>query len=142
MINKISHLTPIELVEIVKIWFKANCEAHPFIPESYWNQNLDFVRAQLPKSELYVYRENNQIIGFMGMNDSYIAGIFITSSHRKQGIGQQFLNTAKQAHDTLSLSVYAKNQIAVNFYKKQGFQLLNEQIDATGELEFKLIWKK
>lgn len=143
MINKIKNSpTALELEEIVKIWFTANCEAHPFIPESYWKQNLDFVKNQLPHSELYVYRENNEIIGFMGMIDFYIAGIFIKSRHRNQGIGQQFLNEAKQAHDTLSLSVYAKNQIAVKFYKKHGFQLVNEQKDVTGELEYQLLWEK
>ncbi|MBO0472496.1 hypothetical protein IGL98_002137 [Enterococcus sp. DIV0840] len=142
MIKKINTLTPIELEEIMNIWLTANCEAHPFIPESYWKDNLTFVRKQLPQADLYTYSENNKIIAFLGMNENYIAGIFVLSNYRSKGIGQKLLNEAKRTHDTLSLSVYVKNQNAVKFYKKQGFKQTNQQIDSTGELEYQLVWEK
>ncbi|MGX7150571.1 GNAT family N-acetyltransferase [Enterococcus ureasiticus] len=142
MIKKINTLTPFELEEIMKIWLTANCEAHPFIPESYWKDNLAFVREQLPQADLYTYSENNKIIAFLGMNENYIAGIFVLSNYRSKGIGQKLLNEAKRTHDTLSLSVYVRNQNAVKFYKKQGFKQINQQVDSTGELEYQLAWEK
>ncbi|MBO0421382.1 GNAT family N-acetyltransferase [Enterococcus plantarum] len=142
MIKKIDTLTAIELENILKIWLTANCDAHPFIPEAYWQGNLAFVREQLPQADLYVYCENNEIIAFLGMNAHYIAGIFVKNGYRSRGIGQKLLNEAKHAHDTLSLSVYAKNQNAVTFYEKQGFKQLNQQIDEHNELEYQLVWKK
>lgn len=142
MIKKINTITPVELEEIMKIWLTANCEAHPFISESYWQENFAFVREQLPKADLYVYSENNKIIAFLGLNEHYIAGIFVRNDYRSKGIGQKLLNEVKRTHDTLSLSVYAKNQNAVKFYEKQGFKQLNQQTDDTGELEYQLVWKK
>lgn len=142
MIKKIDVLTSFELDEIVQIWLTANCEAHPFIPESYWQKNVEFVKEELPKADLYIYCEKNKIIGFLGMNDTYIAGIFVLNGYRNLGIGQKLLDEAKQVHDELTLSVYAKNQKAVNFYKKQGFRQINQQTDNTGEIEYQLLWKK
>lgn len=142
MITKKDNLTTTELEAILTIWLTANSEAHPFIPESYWQDNLELVKEQIPKSDLYVYSENNQIIAFLGMNETYIAGIFVKNGYRNQGIGQALLREAKRLNHTLLLSVYAKNQNALNFYQKQGFQQVSEQIDQTGELEYELVWKK
>ncbi|EOI01837.1 hypothetical protein UAY_01245 [Enterococcus moraviensis ATCC BAA-383] len=142
MIKKMDTLTTGELEEILDIWLTANYDAHPFIPDSYWQENLAFVREQLPLAELYIYREQNKILGFLGVTDSYIAGIFVRSDYRKQGIGKKLLDTVKQTHDTLNLSVYEKNSNALTFYDKHGFQKSNESIDETGEREYHLIWKK
>ncbi|MBO0440092.1 N-acetyltransferase [Candidatus Enterococcus ikei] len=142
MIKKITHLTTRELEEILNIWLTSNIEAHPFIPENYWQENLNLVREQLPQAEIYVYLKNDKIIAFLGMVETYIAGIFVYNSYRSQGIGQQLLQEAKSQYNTLTLSVYAKNQNALHFYQKQGFQLVNKQIDATNELEYELIWNK
>lgn len=142
MIKKMDTLTTSELEEILDIWLTANYDAHPFIPDSYWQENLAFVREQLPLAELYIYREQNKILGFLGITDSYIAGIFVRSDYRKQGIGKKLLDEVKQTHDTLSLSVYAKNSNALTFYDKHGFQKSSESIDETGEREYHLIWKK
>ncbi|MGM0217762.1 GNAT family N-acetyltransferase [Enterococcus sp. AZ126] len=142
MIKKINNLSPNELEEIIQIWLTANGEAHPFIPASYWRDNLDFVREQLPQATLYVYHEKNKIIAFLGMNEQYISGIFVKRPYRSQGIGQKLLNTVKNNHERLTLSVYAKNQKAVKFYMNQGFKQLNEQLDNTGELEYHLVWEK
>ncbi|WP_207696282.1 hypothetical protein DOK67_0003003 [Enterococcus sp. DIV0212c] len=142
MIKKITHLTTRELEEILNIWLTSNIEAHPFIPENYWQENLNSVREQLPQAEIYVYVKNDKIIAFLGMVETYIAGIFVSTPYRSQGIGQQLLQEAKSHYNTLTLSVYAKNQNALHFYQKQGFQLVNKQIDATNELEYELIWNK
>ncbi|MFD2306149.1 GNAT family N-acetyltransferase [Enterococcus termitis] len=142
MIKKIERPTTKELETILTIWLSANIEAHPFIPKSYWLDNFEFVKAHLPQAALYVSIEANEIVGFLGMTNNYIAGIFILSAYRNQKIGQALLNEVKQTHDHLRLSVYKKNQAAVAFYLKQDFQLINEQVDATGEVEYELIWKR
>lgn len=124
------------------IWLTANCEAHPFIPESYWQNHLNSVREQLPQADLYTYSKNDQIIAFLGMTGTYIAGIFVKNDYRGQGIGSKLLTEAKRSTNPLSLSVYAKNKQALHFYQRQGFQKVHEQFDSTGELEYQLVWEK
>lgn len=143
MIKKIDNVTSKELKEILTIWLTANCEAHPFIPKTYWQDNLAFVKEQLPYADVYVYCEHNKIIGFLGLNDTYIAGIFVLSNYRNKGIGQKLLAEAKQNQHFLTLCVYAKNQSAYRFYLKHGFQMINQQTDiSTGEVEYQLDWHK
>ncbi|MGX7244241.1 GNAT family N-acetyltransferase [Enterococcus quebecensis] len=141
MIKKIEQISTKELEEILTIWLTANIEAHTFIPESYWQENIDFVREQLPQADLYVYKETDKIVAFLGMNETYIAGIFVLNAYRNQGIGQKLLDAVKHSSKTLSLNVYAKNQNALKFYTKQGFRVVSEQLDTTGELEYKLVWE-
>lgn len=142
MIKKIESPTAKELEAILSIWLKANQEAHPFIPASYWQENLAYVKKQLPQADLYTYNKNGTIIAFLGITKTYIAGIFVMNGYRQQGIGKKLLNEVKSRYNTLSLSVYAKNQKALDFYLKQGFQQVSEQIDSTGELEYQLVWEK
>ena len=82
-------------------------------------------------------------VAFIGLADNYIAGIFVESHLRSNGIGKELITFAKQIKKKLTLSVYAKNKRAVEFYKKEGFVTACEQIDSsTGETEYEMIWKK
>ena len=57
-------------------WLQANVRAHEFIPADYWKSNEKAVRQMLPASEVYVCKENQQVTGFIGLMDDYIAGRF------------------------------------------------------------------
>ena len=49
----------------------------------------------LPDSTIYVYYADNQIVGFAGLYEQYIAGIFITDNYRNKGIGRLILERLK-----------------------------------------------
>ncbi len=51
-----------------------------FIEADYWKNNYEMVREMIPKAEVFVSEENGQIRGFIGLIDTYIAGIFCKSS--------------------------------------------------------------
>ncbi|MET1238394.1 GNAT family N-acetyltransferase [Enterococcus faecalis] len=120
-IKKTTQLTEKELETIMAIWLQTNLEAHPFVAPTYWQENKAFVRTALPKATLILAEEEDQIIGFLGLMDNYIAGIFIKKAFQGKGIGQKLLQVAKEEQDLLSLAVYRKNQAAYAFYQKQGF---------------------
>ncbi|MDA9470035.1 GNAT family N-acetyltransferase [Enterococcus sp. 5H] len=126
----------------MEIWLTANIEAHSFVSKKFWLDNAASVRKQLPQADLYIYLKDEKIIGFAGLIDNYLAGIFVESNFRNQGIGQKLLTNIKKNYQTLTLSVYQKNQKAYRFYLKQGFKLNCTQIDETSELENQLIWEK
>lgn len=63
--------------------------------------------------------KDDDIRGFIGMMENYIAGIFVDEKFRSCGIGRELLDYAKSVKKELSLSVYKKNQAAARFYLLQ-----------------------
>ena len=103
------------------------------------------VKDILPKKEIYVYEDDNtnQINGFIGLMDNYIAGIFVNKNNQSRGIGKQLLDYVKEIKETLNLSVYQKNIRAISFYQREQFVIQSEHIDNdTSEKEFIMIWSK
>lgn len=138
----IRKFTENDIDRIMQIWLQANIDAHSFIPADYWDGNFEYVKAEIIKAEIYVYEIENEPVAFIGFADNYIAGIFVECSLRSKGIGKELIAFAKQIKKALKLHVYAKNERAVAFYKKEGFAAVCEQIDSsTGEPELEMIWK-
>lgn len=132
-----------DLPEVTKIWLEVNIDAHNFIPSSYWINNKSIVETGLSQAEVYVYTSNNAVVGFIGLDNNYIAGIFVSNSIQSKGIGTELLNYTKSIKDTLDLSVYLKNERAISFYNREGFKIVQENIDQnTQEKEFFMSWKK
>lgn len=93
-------------------------------------------------AEVYVYESDNEIKGFIGFVDNYIGGIFILVKCQSEGIGKKLLCYAKEKKTNLSLSVYIKNSRAINFYKRENFKVISENLDEnTDEKEFFMIWE-
>ena len=129
------------LDRVSKIWPDPNIKAHDFIPAQYWEKNYEPVREMLPQAEVYVWEENGQIQGFVGLYEDYIAGIFVSEQAQSKGIGGQLLNHIKARKPYLSLKVYQKNTRAVKFYKREGFQIKMESADQeNGEKEYTMEW--
>ncbi len=60
------------------------------------------------KAEVWVYETDGVIAGFIGLNDDYIAGIFVEYEYRSKGIGKELIDFAKMNRMRLSLDVYEK----------------------------------
>lgn len=105
--------------------------------------NYNAVKEILPHAEIYVYIFKEDIVGFIGLNESYIEGIFVDTNNQCNGIGTSLLNKAKENRNSLTLSVYKKNTNAISFYKKNDFIIINESIDKnTDEIEYTMTWNK
>ncbi len=133
-----------DLAAVIEIWLDSNIKAHYFIPKEYWISNYPAVKEMLPQAEVYVYEEEDtqQIIGFIGLTENYIAGIFVQENAQSRGIGKQLLNYVKEIKTTLSLSVYQKNMRAISFYQREQFIIQSKNIDDNNEKEFIMSWKK
>ena len=105
-----------DLERIMEIWLETNLLSHYFIPNSYWISNYEEVKIAISQAEVYVYEIEDVICGFIGLIDSYIAGIFVEKMYQSQGIGRLLLKYIKENHSFLSLHVYEKNERALNFY--------------------------
>lgn len=143
MIRKTLGLTAEELENIASIWLSANLDSHAFITGSYWEDQLEAVKNVLPEAVIYLAELDQEIVGFAGVIDQSIAGIFLKKEYRHQKIGTQLIQKIKEDHDALTLTVYQKNQSAFHFYLSQGFTIQAQQIDeAVNEQEFVMEWRK
>lgn len=127
--------------QVMKIWLRGNEDAHSFIPKDYWKSNYSMVQEQLLLAEVYVYETKGTVQGFIGIQEHYIAGIFVKKEVRSTGIGKQLLDYVKTIHPTLTLNVYQRNKRAVEFYKREGFSITLEDIEPdTGENDYTMRW--
>ena len=134
-----------DLSAIMKIWLDTNIKTHHFISEEYWTNNYDLVKEMLPKAEIYVYEDEitNRIDGFIGLTNSYIAGLFVKDTAQSKGIGKQLLDYAKSIKSEMNLSVYQENIGAVHFYKREQFQIQSQSVDDnTNVNELIMTWNK
>lgn len=128
---------------LVELWFETNVKAHNFIDEPYWLSNRELVRDSLCEATIYVYEDEKEIRGFIGLMDNYVAGIFVDFRHQSAGIGKALLDCVKKDCVALQLKVFTKNRRAMKFYEREGFVVLKEQIDeSTGEAETVMNWKR
>ncbi|MEX1308323.1 MAG: N-acetyltransferase [Eubacteriales bacterium] len=134
---------PEDLDAVMTIWLDANTQAHTFIPKAYWQENYEAVKRTIPDSDVFVYQEGPSIVGFVGLVDDMIAGIFVKQENRSQGIGKALLAHCKKGHQELRLHVYKKNTRAVNFYLRESFTNIEKSVDeSTDEPEFIMYWTR
>ncbi len=140
----IRKLQKTDIDTVSQIWLDANRDAHDFIPAEYWENNFLPVKKMLLQAEVYVYMDEckNEIEGFVGLDQEYIAGIFVRKEARSGGIGKALLDFVKEKKQELTLNVYRKNERAVRFYEREGFQIIDRTVDkSTDEKEYLMKWK-
>ncbi|MBE6049753.1 MAG: GNAT family N-acetyltransferase [Clostridium sp.] len=68
--------------------------------------------------------------GFISiLEGGFIGALFVKVDCQGNGIGSELLEYVKNIYSNLTLTVYSENFNAVEFYKKEGFIVLDEHID-------------
>ena len=139
----IRELRKADIDKVAVIWLNTNIKAHDFIPAQYWESNFESVKELLPQATVYVYEDGRGIQGFIGLNDEYIEGVFVSDGMQSQGIGRLLLDYAKTKRNELRLNVYRKNTRAIAFYQREGFEIRYSDVDeATGEKDHVMEWRR
>ena len=139
----IRELRKADINKVANIWLDTNITAHYFIPAQYWQNNFELVKELLLQVTVYVYEYNQEIQGFIGLNDEYVEGIFVSDEMQSQGIGKLLLNFVKEKKTKLYLNVYQKNTRAIHFYQREGFEIQREGLDeVTGEKDYVMVWQR
>lgn len=139
----IRELQKADINQVADIWLDTNVTAHYFISSQYWQNNFELVKELLLQATVYVYEKNQEIQGFVGLNDEHIEGIFVSNEMRSHGIGKALLNYAKNKRNKLFLNVYQKNVRAIAFYRREGFEIQHSCFhEATKEKEYVMVWLK
>ena len=138
----IRELRKVDINKVAEIWLDTNIKTHYFISAQYWKSNFELVKELLLQATVYVYEDKQEIQGFIGLNDEYVEGIFVSGEMQSQGIGKILLNYAKDKRNKLYLNVYQKNARAISFYKREGFEIQHSGLDeATGEKDYVMTWQ-
>ncbi|MBK2402095.1 MULTISPECIES: GNAT family N-acetyltransferase [Erysipelothrix] len=128
-----------EIEQVMKIWLECNLEVHSFMEATYWTDNYDTVKEMMENSNIYVSVEEGVIQGFAGVTEGYyLAGIFVLKDYRNKGIGKQLLDYIKTRYDELTLDVYDHNKQAQNFYKREGFVVVETHPESP--VEHTMVW--
>ena len=133
----IEELNKKDIDQIMDIWLKENKRTHIYIPEEHWDNHFEDVKKEILNAEIYVYKEKEEICGFIGLSntyiagifvkketDTYIAGIFVKAKKQSMGIGRNLIQYCKSKYPELMLSVYVKNERAIAFYEKEEFKIV------------------
>ncbi|MCK9276416.1 MAG: N-acetyltransferase [Syntrophales bacterium] len=126
-----------DIDQVISIWLEASIKAHDFVDSEFWKSKVkDMREIYIPSGETYVYEKEGIIKGFVSLYDDTLAAIFVSLDSQGTGIGMQLMRKAKNVRNTLNLTVYKENTKSIEFYKKCGFKIEQEQIDKhTGHLE-------
>ncbi len=106
--------------------------------DDFWNQNILKGELENPYSKYYVLKEDKDILGFGGFidtaQDMEITNIVIRKDCRGKGYGDFLLkfliNEIKDIYNQkedvfqriISLEVNETNEVAINLYRKNGFE--------------------
>lgn len=122
------------------IWFEASMTAHAFLGEQRLRQQQKLIEdIYLPQAETWVACLKDEAVGFIGLIDTFIGGLFVSPSCQGQGIGKALVCHALRLKQELALNVYVANDDACQFYLRQGFQeIARNPVDDEG-LPFPII---
>lgn len=126
------------------LWLAASVAGHDFIPASFWANRYEEMRTKyLPAARLEVLCEGETPIGFSATVGNTLEALFVHPDHWRKGYGQRLLQTLFTRHGELDLAVYARNELAIAFYKRNGFVETGRGVcPHTGADEIKMCWRK
>ncbi|OYR19784.1 GNAT family N-acetyltransferase [Brucella thiophenivorans] len=119
------------------IWYRASIEAHAFLGQDLLRKQQMLIEdIYLEKSETFVAVIDGRPVGFIGLLDSFIGGLFVDPLNQGHGIGRQLIAHALAMKGKLSLEVYADNVRACAFYKQLGFHQISSRPKDDNDLPF------
>nr|WP_115421309.1 GNAT family N-acetyltransferase [Ensifer sp. M14] len=125
---------------LVAIWLSASRIGHPFLGEERLLAQLEMVRdTYLPMADNWVAEIDGSPVGFIGLIDRFIGGLFVVPEIHGAGIGRGLIEHAARRLGHLDVGVYADNASAVEFYRRRGFVETSRQETDDEGLPFAVI---
>ncbi|WP_210248444.1 GNAT family N-acetyltransferase [Methylobacterium sp. WL103] len=109
--------------------------SHSFLERSEQTEGRQHLELLLGHPETLIAEFDGSVIGFITVDDEgYISALYVDPPYAGQGIGSALLQEAQKRHRWLRLHVFAKNVLAVDFYRSRDFAVIEEdsQIDSSG----------
>lgn len=119
---KIRRYIPADRDATLAIWLEASRVGHGFLGEAELQKQKALVRDHyLDASETWLALDGDTPLGFIGLLDAFIGGLFVAPTAHGHGIGRQLVEHAATLKGALEVEVYAANREALGFYARCGF---------------------
>ncbi|WP_181869974.1 GNAT family N-acetyltransferase [Halomonas sp. DQ26W] len=134
----------VDMPQLVDIWLRASQLAHDFIPAEFWQRRShDMATRSLPGAETHVLELGGSVIGFSALNGDHLEALFIDPAYQRFGHGTHLMAHAMACRKRITLCVYSRNVRAVSFYRRLGFQMIEDRIEPlSGESETLMAWSR
>ncbi|MEO4005550.1 GNAT family N-acetyltransferase [Flavobacterium sp. CAU 1735] len=124
-----------DYVEITEVWEASVRATHTFLTEEdiqYYKPLI--LKEYLKAVTLFCTRDQNEITGFLGLDDDKIEMLFIRPDYRGKGVGKALLDFAVTEKKARKVDVNEQNEQAVGFYEYLGFKTVKrEPLDSNGK---------
>ena len=113
-----------DLHDIETVYEKSNSAVSLKVTPGFFKKDKKkFLSETLRCCKNSVYEHVGKVVGVVSSSADYIEGLFVLPEFWGKGIGTELLNSATIGKDEIFLQVYADNERAVNFYRKNGFEI-------------------
>lgn len=123
------------LDELLAVWEASVRATHDFLSEKDIQAYKALIGGQyLHSLELFCIKEENSIVGFIGLQGRLIQMLFIHPKYVAKGLGKALVNFAISKHGATEVDVNEQNTKALGFYKSLGFEVVDRfEIDDAGK---------
>eukprot|EP00164_Ancoracysta_twista_P024681 GFYU01046917.1.p1 GENE.GFYU01046917.1~~GFYU01046917.1.p1 ORF type:complete len:149 (+),score=29.28 GFYU01046917.1:44-490(+) len=120
---------------VIDIWYQASLVAHHFLKPEFVEKARTMIRdVFMDMAETHVYEVEGKVVGFISiLNNDTVGGLFVYPGQQRSGIGRELMQHAIDLKKTLELDVFKLNPIGRAFYKKFGFEEVEESYDEDAE---------
>lgn len=134
MIKQIDKRDEEIVAKLYQIWNASVLATHTFLSKEEIDAIAPYVPQAIQEVEtLLVITQQDQLIGFLGMNKTFIEMLFIDSIYRNKGYGKQLIEYAIKHEHAQEVSVNEQNPNAIGFYEKMGFIIYRRsEVDEQG----------
>ena len=129
---------------LLDIWLSASLQAHDFVPEAFWRDQLGAMREHyLPLAETRVLEQGGAPLAFASVHEGRLAALFVSPEQQGCGLGLQLLEAVMAERTRLELDVYQANRRATAFYRRAGFKVIAQGHDPhTGQAQLTMAWSR
>lgn len=119
--------------QMIEVWESSVRATHGFLAEEDIVKLRSLIRNEvfyINSIEIYVLKDLDKVIGFVGTSDVTIQMLFISPNYFGKTVGRILLKYALENKKCTKVEVNEQNPRALRFYQKHGFQ-----IKASSELD-------
>lgn len=120
--------------QLTDVWQRSVRASHVFLNEKdILAITPDVITGLKHIHTLIVAKNEDQYVGFMGIQDHKIEMLFLSPEYFGQGLGKQFIALALDTYKVNRVDVNEQNPKALRFYERCGFTVyLRDEIDDQG----------
>lgn len=108
-------------------------------------EDIAFVARMIDNGWVTTAWLGDEIAGFIAREKDYIHSLYIADFAQGKGVGTALLDYAKQDQDSLTLWTFQANRGAQRFYRREGFQPVEEtagQGNDEGLPDIRFLWER